>query len=140
MHAQTSQLMTKFAALFEADGFHDLCSHYIFPMPVQAGKQMNLCQSQAELAQIFSAYLNVVEERGLVGPSVNIAAVELPRGGRFRVWTDWCFTRAEDQMPVQDRTIYFCRILNDQIQIEMIACSTTIPARNAHIAPARKTA
>jgi hypothetical protein len=140
MQAQTSVLAAKFAALFEADGLQNLCEHYTFPLPVQAGHQMIVCQTQADLARIFSAYLDGVQERGLIRPSVKIAAVELQRGGRFRIWTDWCFTRAADQMPVHDRTIYFCRDVSGRVQIEMIACTTALPAGSTHPIPALKTA
>ncbi len=140
MQRSVSDLTTKFTALFHADGQAALCEHYRFPLPVQAGNRLLLCHTHHDLTRVFTAYLDGASARGQTRPSAELAAMELPRRGRFRVWMDWCFRASDTQIPVRERTIYYCRLQDDQVQIEMIACTNTIPARAAKAVPRRKTA
>jgi hypothetical protein len=140
MRQSASNLTTKFVALFTVGGRDALCDHAAFPFPVQSGNRMMVCPTRGELMQVLTACLAGADARGPGDASAQIAAIELPRKGRFRVWVDWHCHVGGDQTLTVERMVCYCRIMADHVRIEMIACNSMMPARTAAILPRRKTA
>jgi hypothetical protein len=53
-----------------------------------------------------------------------ITAVDLPRGGRFRVWVDWHSAPHPGGPAHLASAIYYCRQVPSGMRIEMVDCTS----------------
>ncbi len=122
MAVSPKALAQKLSHLFDAGGAEALCTHYTFPLPVQLHDGYSLIQSPKDLALAFDSLRARQTAAGLLNPSVEIAATELPRQGRFRIWLDWTLTDSKTRLPVSERVVYYCSQIGRNIGIDMIQC------------------
>jgi hypothetical protein len=93
---------------------------FVFPLPIFLNAHRLLIQSPDQARLIFGHLRDAYLDRGVVSLRPSISAVDLPRGGRFRVWADW----QEIALPVEgtrvSQAIYYCRMTALGLQVEMI--------------------
>lgn len=109
--------------ILNARSVTDLSRYFIFPMPTQIGPNLHIYQTPQELAQGYAALAQAKAQKGQSGFHSRIAAIELPRNNRFRVWVDWLYSDHTGTPRTGERSIYFCSILRGQIAVEMIQCA-----------------
>jgi hypothetical protein len=108
--------------LLNARAPDDLARFYVFPMPTQIGDHLTIYQTPADLAQGYVARAEEKARQGQSALQTRVAAVELPRNNRFRVWVDWLFTDPQGNPGTGERTVYFCSLLRGNPAVEMIQC------------------
>jgi hypothetical protein len=65
-------------------------------------------------------------EHGVNALVPTITALDLPRGGRFRIWADWhCTTRSGIPRHLAS-VIYYCRQTPGGLRIEMVDCTSLL--------------
>lgn len=98
----------------------ELVASYVYPLPVYMQSRCMILHSPLDAYLVFSMLRKALLERGVVSLRPQVNAVELPRGGRFRVWADW----HELAFPVEETrkssVIYYCRESEFGPQVEMI--------------------
>jgi hypothetical protein len=140
MTAAAPDLATKLSRIFDARAADALCAHYTFPLPVQMGETLQVFQRPQDLGRAFSDFRTRNAALGLTQPNARIAATELPRNGRFRVWVDWTYQDATSGTSLRERAIYYCSQIGRSTGIEMIQCSGTIANRTSAIIAERRSA
>lgn len=108
--------------ILNARSVTDIASCFIFPMPTQIGPYLHIYDSPEQLAQGYAALAQTKAQKGQTAFQPRIAAIELPRNKRFRVWVDWLYTDQHGNPCTGDRSIYFCSILRGHTAVEMIQC------------------
>jgi hypothetical protein len=100
--------------------FDRLISNYIFPLPIYLQSHCMIVQSPESARVVFSHLRSALVQRGVVSLRPQVNAMDIPRGGRFRVWVDW----HELAFPVEETrkssAIYYCRESELGPQIEMV--------------------
>jgi hypothetical protein len=114
----------------------ELAPHYTFPMAAQIGGQIHIYATPKELAEGYATVQVARERKGQAATAFRIAAVELPRNNRFRVWVDWLYAGADGTPKTGDQSIYYLSRVNNRIAVEMIQCLSAPPAPTAPPAPA----
>ena len=110
----------------------DIARYFTFPMPAQSGADLHVYQSAQDLADGYSQLAKAKRNLGQTDFHCRIAAVELPRNSRFRVWVDWLYTDQDGNPRSGDRSIYFCSTWHGQIAVEMIQCAPQIETAPQH--------
>lgn len=115
----TAQLRTRGEMLLSGR-IEELVASYIYPLPLYLQSQCQVLHSPLDAYLVFDLLRTALLQRGVVSLRPQVNAVELPRGGRFRVWADW----HEIACPVEDSrkssVIYYCRETRFGPRVEMI--------------------
>jgi hypothetical protein len=123
MRATVTRVMEWRAALLEAGRVEDLARQHICPMPVYVAGQVRPQTSHRQLEDTFRAIHAGLRRSGPVALTVKVRAVELPRGGRFRVWCDWLAGRAGRAPALVASTVDYLRETEEGLLTEMLECS-----------------
>lgn len=115
------------AAQFRSRGEHllagridELLQSYIFPLPVFLPEQRMLLTGPEEAVLVFAILRRSMLLGGVVALQPKIRAVELPRGGRYRLWVDWQeLVMPSGEMRVS-QAIYYCRATDLGPRVEMV--------------------
>ena len=98
----------------------EMVASYIYPLPVYMQSRCMILQSPLEAYLVFDTLRKALVGRGVVALQPQVNAVELPRGGRFRIWADW----HELAFPVEETrkssVIYYFRETETGPRVEMI--------------------
>lgn len=98
----------------------EMVASYIYPLPVYMQSRCMILNSPLDAYLVFDMLRKALVGRGVVALQPQVNAVELPRGGRFRVWADW----HELAFPVEETrkssVIYYCRETESGPRVEMI--------------------
>ena len=114
-----SQLRNR-AAWLMAGHYDRIVAEYCFPLPVHLDGSRVIARSAAEATAMLSLQRAAFMERGVIALKPSVTAMDLPRGGRFRIWVDWQEMTLSDQGTMQSKTIYYCRQKPVGFQIEMV--------------------
>jgi len=112
-----SQLCTR-AEWLLAGRFDAILADHRFPLPVDFGASRLVVRTADE-------------GRMLLSLMPTITALDLPRGGRFRIWADWHGTTREGSPLHLASVIYYCRQVPGGLRIEMVDC-TRLLIRDLH--------
>ena len=66
-----------------------LVQDFSFPLPIYVGAKRIVLTSADQAMSFCEVIRTAFCDRGMVALRPKITALELPRGGRFRVWVDW---------------------------------------------------
>ncbi len=134
MPPQTTARLAAIRAMLNARTPREIATHFTFPMPAQFGPHLHVYRTAAELADGYAQRGAAKRQQGQSDFHCRIAAIELPRNNRFRVWVDWLYTDPDGTPRTGDRSIYFCSTFRGQIAVEMIHCAPqtdAAPVRSA---------
>lgn len=92
---------------------------FTLPLPIHYPGGLTVVRPEAG-ADFLMRMRNELVHRGIVGMRPVIAAMELPRAGRFRVWIDWQEITASGAAIPGSRIVYFCRNSVDGLRTEMM--------------------
>lgn len=120
MFSQVSALLSRRGNALLEGKFDELVHQYSYPLPLYLQKTQMIVHSQAEALAILSRMRDAHLERGIVALKPKVVAMEIPRGGRFRVWVEW----SELALPVEgsgmSSVVYYCKVTASGIRTEMI--------------------
>jgi hypothetical protein len=114
-----SQLHNR-AAWLLAGQFDRIVAEYCFPLPVHLGPSRVIVRSPDEATAMLRLQRGTFLERGLVALNPCVTAMDLPRGGRFRVWVDWHELARPGQGVQMSSALYYCRQMPARFRIEMV--------------------
>jgi hypothetical protein len=115
----TAQLRTR-GELLLCGQIEELVSAYIYPLPVYLQSRCLVMHSPLDAFLVFDTLRAALLQRGVVSLRPQISAVELPRGGRFRVWVDWHELAYPVEETRKSSVIYYCRETSLGPRVEMI--------------------
>jgi hypothetical protein len=103
------------------EGRYDrVLADYAFPMPVFLGDSRVIVGSVEEARAMLCLQREGYLARGVHSLHPQVTAVDLPRGGRFRVWVDWEERRASGEIAGQSSALYYCRQTSGSPLVEMV--------------------
>lgn len=127
-YVQIGNLMAWRAGLLMAGCADVLAREHLFPYAVYLPDRLRVLRSEAELAETFAAIAHALAETGARRLDARVTAIDLPRGGRFRVWVDWVVTRADDSHELVAQTVEYFRQTSDGLRGEMTECLKLVKA------------
>ena len=88
----------------------ELVAAYHCPLPIELGDRRLIVRSVDEGRAMLFLLRTALLARGVVALRPTVVALDLPRGGRFRVWVDW---QEVAQSALDTRTsssVHYCRV------------------------------
>jgi hypothetical protein len=125
-----SQLCTR-AEWLLAGRFDAILADHRFPLPVDFGASRLVVRTADEGRMLLSHLRATYAGHGVRTLMPTITALDLPRGGRFRIWADWHGTTREGSPVHLASVIYYCRQVPGGLRIEMVDC-TRLLIRDLH--------
>ncbi len=81
-----------------------LAASYAFPLPVMVDDSHCQVASAAQLWPVYQSLHALLRAEGYVRLVPRLVSVELPKNGRFRLWSDWYGSRASSEPVLLFRT------------------------------------
>lgn len=108
-----------------ADGFlagrlDELVKDYVFPLPIDLLSTRVIARTRLEGRALLELQRNSMVERGIIALQPDVTAVDLPRGGRFRVWVDWHEIAPTPEGARLSSAVYYCCMDGADLKIEMV--------------------
>ena len=120
MYAQATSLVTRLAEMFNGRDVRAIADCFVFPLPVQVQDDLIVFHTAERMTEALLFYRANNVQQGL-SPSVpRIAAIDLPRNGRFRLWVDWNYPETPGMQTQKTQNIYYCSASGGHIVIEMV--------------------
>jgi len=114
-------LLRSRSACLLAGQLDPVVASFVYPLPIFAASRW-IVLGNADQALSFCRHAHAVLcQRGVVALQPKVTAVELPRGGRFRVWVDWYELALPATGTRLTSAIYYMRDGSAGPQVEMIA-------------------
>ena len=120
VYSQISALMRHRGELLLSGRTEELLATYRFPLPVFVRSVRFTLDTPERARPIFAVLRQTLLDRGVTALVPRITALDLPRGGRFRVWVDWHELAPFDRPPRLSSAIYYCRETSSGAAIEMV--------------------
>jgi hypothetical protein len=120
MFSEVALQLRNRASWLMAGHYDRIVAEYCFPLPVHLDASRVIVRSATEATAMLRLQHATFVERGVVALKPSVTAMDLPRGGRFRIWVDWYEVTVSDQGPLQSKAIYYCRQASAGFQIEMV--------------------
>lgn len=131
-----SALFTQLGLLFVQGRISEMTAYWTFPCPVEVEGQLVVMRDASDLARFFAERRAGAMEAGLTAFEPRIAAIEMPRAGRFRVWLRWALTFGNVCLMEEQVSLYYmARKPRGGLTIEMMDIVLipleTVPAATA---------
>lgn len=102
-------------------GRYDLMAQsYAFPMPVYVDDRRQVVCDAAQMWPMFQTLHALLRASGHTGVRPRMVSVELPRRGRFRLWTDWIGLREGAETVPLFRTLCYNAGTHASFRTEML--------------------
>jgi hypothetical protein len=102
----------------------EIVAEHQFPLPVDFGDSRLIVRSPDEARTLLGHLRAAYVRRGVAALVPMITAVDLPRGGRFRVWVDWHSAPHPGGPTHLASAVYYCRQVPAGMRIEMVDCTS----------------
>ena len=89
MFREMQDQMQRRADLLLSGRFEDMSRQYIYPLPVYLDTRMVAVRDASDGIGCAAALRAALCRRQIRSLTITVRAIEIPRGGRFRVWADW---------------------------------------------------
>jgi hypothetical protein len=103
-----------------AGRYEKIAAGYAYPLPVFLGTGRVIVRSPDEAKAMLILQHSVYLGRGVVSLTPKVTAIDLPRADRLRVWVDWQEEGATPQEGRVSSALYYCRLTEDDLRIEMV--------------------
>lgn len=94
---------------------------FSYPLPIFVPSRRLVLENVEQARSVCELIRTALAERGVIALHPKVTAMEMPRGGRFRVWVDWY----ELAMPVSGTRLtsatYYIRAGSAGLRTEMIS-------------------
>lgn len=97
-----------------------LVAEYVFPLPVFLHSNRLVIHSTDQAKLVLAHLRATLLERGVVALRPRVAALDLPRAGRFRVWVDWQEIAFPAEATRISQAVYYCRATKLGLRTEMV--------------------
>jgi hypothetical protein len=118
-----TQLMEWRASLLRDGRIEDLAHQFLFPMALYTNAVLRPVASADALAETLRNFRKTIAPEVLRYLEIIVTSVEIPRGGRFRVWSELVCRIPGQPVRVMGSTIHFMRETPQGIMAEMLECS-----------------
>lgn len=118
MFTRVAQMMQQMMASFQQGDLPQAVSWCDFPMALRLGGRDLLLTRPDELITLLADLADQRRAAGQVSSTAELMSIELPRRGRFRVWTRWHHVDADGRPADHTDMIYHCRDRGHRICIE----------------------
>lgn len=116
-----SALFAHLGRLFVEGRTREMTGYWSFPCPVEVNGSLVVMRDAPALEEFFAAKRAAAREVGLTGFAPRIAAIEMPRQGRFRVWIRWAHTFGNVCLLDENGSVYYlARRHGGALTIEMM--------------------
>ena len=120
MFSEVASQLRNRASWLMSEQYDPIMADYCFPLPLHLAHSRVIVRNPDEAVAMLRLQRAAFLERGVVGLTPCVTAMDLPRGGRFRIWVDWHELTVSDQGPLQSKVIYYCRQTPTGFRIEMV--------------------
>ena len=120
MFQQAASQLCLRASWLLAGQYDRIVEQYHFPLPVYLDSSRVIVPGAPEATAMLRLQRAAFLERGVVALKPAVVAMDLPRGGRFRLWVDWSEHTQPDGPVRSSQVVYYCRQVSDSFQIEMV--------------------
>jgi hypothetical protein len=120
MFSQVGSQLRNRAAWLMAGQYDRIVAAYHFPMLVQLDSSRLVVRTPEEATAMLRLQRAAFAERGVVALKPCVTAMDLPRGGRFRIWVDWQELSLTEQSTPPSSAVYYCRQTPAGFRIEMV--------------------
>lgn len=111
----------RLGTLFSEGRLEEAADLWHFPSPIMIGSQIHLMRDREDYLAFVSGRREAGLARGLISISPLLAAVEIPRYGRLRVWMRWRATFVHGTMDDADGSVfYLSRSPQGVLAVEML--------------------
>lgn len=100
--------------------YEGIAADYAYPLPVYLGANRIIVRTPDEAQAMLNLQHSVYLGRGVQRLTPTVKALDLPRGGRFRVWVDWREDAPDTRETRVSTAQYYCRITPAGLRIEMV--------------------
>lgn len=111
------------AAALTSARYDLMAEEYSYPLTIYLGGQAQVATSRAEVIRFYAAFHKAMQVEGFHVLTGRVMAEDLPRRGRFRLWTYWFASgpsRTREQIAA---TVCYCSTLSGGIATEMVEFS-----------------
>ena len=141
MFTQVASQLGARAGWLMAGRYDRIVAEYHFPLPVHLGQSRVIVRTSEEATAMLRLQRAAFLELGVVALVPCVTAMDLPRGGRFRVWVDWHEMTLAGEGARSSSALYYCRQTPDGFRIEMVDYTRlSIPELQPHFAALALTA
>lgn len=104
---------------------------YAFPLPFYVDDKRRILCDAGQLWPVFQTLHALLRAGGYSGLRPRLVSVELPRRGRFRLWTDWVGLRDGAETAPLFRTLCYNAGTHEAFRTEMLRFETlSLPQLN----------
>jgi len=115
-----STFVQRQARLFHAGAFDEMVRAYAFPLPVEQDGAVVVYSDPAQYQGALALIRATLLAGGMTGLCGRLAARELTRDARFRVWVSLDLIYADRIDLAAVRFVHYCRQTAERIQVEMV--------------------
>ncbi len=124
MFSQISAQLRSRAHWLLAGRIDEIVAQHQFPLPVDFGDSRLIVRSPDEARMLLGHLRAAYAGRGVAALVPTITALDMPRGGRFRIWADWHHATQSGSPTYLASVIYYCRQVPAGMRIEMVDCTS----------------
>jgi hypothetical protein len=100
-------LFVRLGQLFAEGRTAEMAQFWSYPCPIEVNGTLVVMRDAAALASVMAERRRRASEAGLLMLEPHIVAVEIPRGGRFRVWLRWVHHYEGASATEENVSLYF---------------------------------
>lgn len=120
MMRQVNEMLDRHAAMYTTGTFADVTRYYSFPLAVHVQDELLVKPTGTDYERALRRMVDGYKHNGVLQVAWRISAIDLPRGGRFRVWTAWDHIHADRVHPAACQVAQYCRMQDNRLTVEMI--------------------
>jgi hypothetical protein len=120
LYSQVIAQVHRRADRFLAGRLDEVVRDYLFPLPIDLMSTRVIARNREEGRAMLALQHSTMVERGVIALQPEVKAMDLPRGGRFRVWVDWHEITPSPEGARLSSAVYYCRIVGADLKIEMV--------------------
>lgn len=121
MFNQMQAMLNRSTAAMLSGSTDEIAQRCHYPMVIHSPVRVLAFQSATEYAETLR-YMSarMRQEFNVTAITVRLRMIDVPSGGRFRAWATISHHFAANQPPRQTQVTYFCRLVADDILVEMV--------------------
>ncbi len=108
------------AAALSAGRYDLLAMEYTYPLTIYVGGEAKVITQPEDTVRFYAGFHSAMKEQGLHSLTGKVTAEDLPRNGRFRIWTEWYGVCAAGTRRMVAATVCYCTTLSDIVATEMV--------------------
>jgi hypothetical protein len=114
------EMMQWRSELLIAQRYEDLGMQYCMPLVLFREDDQLVVNNREDLAVLFAKLNAQRHSAGIVEVTVSITAMDIPRNGRFRVWTRSHEMDMHGTTVSHSDAVYYCRLTPEGLRSEMV--------------------